>query len=266
MPQVHCNGLDLYYADTGHGEPLVFLNGLAGDHLYWMGQVRAFAEKCRCIAIDNRDAGRSSYATGPYTIADLADDVVTLLDVLGLPAAYLVGLSLGGMIAQEAALRHPQRVRSLFLADTLAKSDAWFMATLEAFAIIRRGVPDTPAFFDALLPWLTGHQFFQSASKVDWLRALLKQNPYPQRIDGFFRQFDAIRAHDTLERLSAIRCPVLVGVGEDDMIVPPRYSQEIAKRIPHARLEVLPGVGHAPPLEDPRRFNSLLREFLMEQE
>src|SRR5262249_46002696 len=147
MPTHHCNGHDLHYIDTGRGEPLVFLNGLAGDHLYWMGQVRALGTRFRCLALDNRDVGRSTYAKTPYTIADLAEDAASLLDALHLRAAHVVGLSLGGMIAQELALRQPQRVRSLFLVGTLARADAWFTATLDAFSLIRRQVPDTPAFF-----------------------------------------------------------------------------------------------------------------------
>lgn len=264
MPQLRRDDLLLYYADTGQGEPLVFLNGLAGDHLYWNGQVRAFGDRCRCLALDNRDAGRSSYATGPYTMADLAGDVAGLLHALDLPPAHLVGLSLGGMIAQEVALAHPRRVRSLVLTGTLARADAWFNATLDAYSHIRRQVADTPAFFEALLPWLVSPRFFESSTKVEWLRAFLHQAPHPQQIDGFFRQFAAMRGHDTLDRLSAIRCPVLVAVGEDDLIVPPRYARQLAERIPQARLEMLPGVGHAPVIEEPRRFNRLLGDFLRE--
>jgi 3-oxoadipate enol-lactonase len=262
MPRVRCNGLELNYADVGRGEPVVFLNGLAGDHLYWSGQVRAFAGRFRCLALDNRDAGQSDYAPAAYAIADLADDVAALLAALGLPPAHVVGLSLGGMIAQELALRHPERVRGLFLAGTLARADDWFRATLATYGHIRRQVADTPAFFEALLPWLVSHRFFEAATKVEWLRALLRTGPYPQRIDGFFRQFAAMERHDALERLPRVACPVLVAVGEDDLIVPPRYSREIAARLPQARLELLGGVGHAPPIEDPRTFNRLLAAFL----
>ncbi len=226
MAQVHCNNLLLHYSDRGRGVPVVFLNGLAGDHLYWGGQVRSFSDRFRCVALDNRDAGQSAYASEPYTLADLADDVAGLLQALELPPAHLVGLSLGGMIAQEVALTHPDRVRSLFLVGTLARADDWFNATLDTYALIRRQVADTPAFFEALLPWLVGHRFFESSTKVEWLRALLRQNPYPQRIDGFFRQFDAIRRHNTMDRLTALHCPVLVAAGEDDRIAPPRYSQQ----------------------------------------
>jgi pimeloyl-ACP methyl ester carboxylesterase len=261
MPRVRCNDLELFYEDTGQGDPVVFLNGLAGDHLYWSGQVRAFSGRFRCVAPDNRDAGQSGYAARPYVVADLAADVAGLLDALGLPSAHLVGLSLGGMIAQEVALAHPGRVRSLFLVGTLARADDWFNATLDAYGHIRRQVADTPAFFDALLPWLVSHRFFEAPGKVEWLRGFLRQAPFPQQLDGFFRQFDAMRRHDTLDRLPAIRCPVLVAAGEDDRIAPARYAQQLAARIPHARLEILPDVGHAPVLEDPRRFNRLLAGF-----
>src|SRR4051812_45374444 len=112
MPQLPCNGVTLHYAATGKGAPVLFLNGLAGDHLYWMGQVRAFARQFHCLALDNRDAGQSSYASQSYTIVDLAEDVACFLHTLNQPPAHVVGLSLGGMIAQELALRHPERVQS----------------------------------------------------------------------------------------------------------------------------------------------------------
>ena len=252
----------LHYADIGQGDPVIFLNGLAGDHLYWMGQVRAFSSRYRCLAIDNRDSGRSFYASKPYSLGELADDVFGLLQSLQLPPAHVVGLSLGGMIAQELALRYPDRVRSLFLADTLGRTDDWFFATLQAFGLIRRQVADTPAFFQALLPWLVSHRFFEHPGRAEWLSALFRQNPHPQRIEGFFRQLEAVRGLDTLDRLGSLHCPVWVLAGEDDMIAPPRYARQLAEHVPQARLVLLPGVGHAPPIEDSRSFNRVLGEFL----
>jgi pimeloyl-ACP methyl ester carboxylesterase len=262
MPHVHHHGFTLHYTEAGKGQPVVFLNGLAGDGLYWKGQVRTFADRFRCLALDNRDAGQSSYAAASYTMADLAGDVLGVLQALDVPPAYLVGLSLGGMIAQHVALADPRRVRGLFLVGTLARADAWFNATLDMYSDLRRQVADTPAFFEALLPWLVSHRFFESSTKVEWLRAFLHQHPYPQRSEGFFRQFEAMREHDVVDRVKAIDCPVLVAVGEDDAIVPPRYARHLAGAIRQARLEVLPGVGHAPPIEDPRGFNRLLADFL----
>ena len=144
--------LALHYSAVGSGEPLIFLTGLSGDHLYWMGQLRAFGSRFRCLCSDLRDAGQSPYVSSSYTIADLAEDVIRLMDSLHLVPAHVVGMSLGSMIAQEMALRHPDRVRSLFLAGTLAQSDVWFRGILDAFSAIRRQVDGTPAFFQTVLP------------------------------------------------------------------------------------------------------------------
>jgi pimeloyl-ACP methyl ester carboxylesterase len=262
MPLRPLRNAELFYEEKGQGEPLLFLNGLSGDHLYWRGQLRAQSKSFRCLAIDNRDVGQSGYAAEPYTISDLAQDVLQLMDELALPPAHVVGLSMGGMIAQELALAAPERVRSIVLVDTLARADEWFRGTLRTFELIRRHVADTGAFFEAILPWWVSHRFFDESDRVSWLRALLRQNPYPQRLDGFLRQLDALGRHDASGRLSAIACPVLVLVGEDDYIVPMRYSRQLQQLIPQAQLVVLPGVGHAPPIEDGPLFNAHLTAFL----
>lgn len=254
--------IKLFHDEKGQGEPLLFLNGLSGDHHYWRGQLRAFGKDYRCLAVDNRDVGQSSYAAEPYTIGDMAGDVREWLERLAVPAAHVVGLSMGGAIAQELALLDPRRVRSLILVDTLARADEWFRDQLRAFALIRRQVADTSAFFDAILPWWVSHRFFDESERVSWLRAFLRQNPHPQSLDGFLRQLDALSRHDAADRLRDITCPVLVMVGEDDCVAPPRYSRQIQERIPQARLTVLRGVGHAPAIEDAGQFNSRLKEFL----
>jgi 3-oxoadipate enol-lactonase len=262
MPRCQLPESDLFYAEKGQGEPLVFLNGLSGDHLYWMGQLRAFAKHFRCLAPDNRDVGQTRGPAAPYTTAEMAADVAGLLDRLGLPPAHIVGLSLGGMVAQELALARPERVKSLVLVDTLARANEWFRGTLGAFELIRRQVADTPAFFEAILPWWVSCRFFEESERVTWLRWLLRQTPYPQPLDGFLRQLEATRRHDALDRLRHVACPALVLVGEDDAVCPPRYSEQLRGAVPGARLVVVPGVGHALPFEDPRAFTSLLAEFL----
>lgn len=262
MPLCHLSHTDLFHDERGQGEPLLFLNGLSGDHLYWRSQFRLFGKRYRCLAVDNRDVGQSRYADGPYSIRDLAGDLTEWMEYLELPPAHVVGLSLGGAIAQELALAAPGRVKSLVLMNTLARADDWFRGTLRAFELIRRQVADTAAFFDAILPWWVSHRFFEQSERVSWLRALLRQNPYPQRLDGFLRQLEALGRHDAAERLPQIACPVLVMGGEDDCIAPPRFSREIQALIPQAQLIVSPGAGHAPPLEDPTTFNSRLEEFL----
>jgi pimeloyl-ACP methyl ester carboxylesterase len=262
MPAVQLSQVNLYYAEKGTGEPLLFLNGLSGEHGYWMGQLRAFGGRFRCLAVDNRDAGRSTSASGPYTIRDLAADVAELLDQLAVTRAHVVGLSMGGMIAQELALARPALVKSLALVATLAHADDWFRATLDAFGLIRRQVADTAGFFEAILPWWVSHRFFEQPDRITWLRWLLRQNPLSQSLEGFQRQLAALGGHNALDRLHLIHCPVLVLTGEDDSVAPPRYARQILACLPHARLDLLPGVGHAPPLENPAQFNRRLAEFL----
>jgi pimeloyl-ACP methyl ester carboxylesterase len=262
MPSALCNGLPLYYADAGAGEPVVFLNGLGGDHLYWMGQVRACARRFRCLAVDNRDVGRSAACEVAYHLRDMADDVAALLESLKLPSAHIVGLSLGGMIAQELVLRHPERVRSLFLVCTAAHADTWFQGLLDLLAALRKQAADTSAFFNTLLPWLVSYQFFAEPDHAERLKVLIRQNPHPQPAAGFFRQLEAMRGLATLERLDQVRCPLLVAAGEDDMLIPARYGRQIVERVPGARFVVLPGAGHSPPLEDGRGFNKVLLDFL----
>jgi 3-oxoadipate enol-lactonase len=266
MPLYHLSHADLFHDEKGQGEPLLFLNGLSGDHLYWRSQFRIFGPKYRCLAVDNRDVGQSSYAASPYTIRDLAGDLSEWMEQLGLPPANVVGLSMGGAIAQELTLAAPQRVKSLVLMNTLARADDWFRGTLRAFELIRRQVADTAAFFDAILPWWVSYRFFQESERVSWLRAMLRQNPHPQRLEGFLRQLEALARHDTADRLRQITCPVLVMAGEDDCVVPLRFSREIQELIPQAPLTVLRGVGHAPPLEDAGQFNTRLAEFLALQQ
>jgi pimeloyl-ACP methyl ester carboxylesterase len=262
MSNATCNGIDLHYAESGQGEAVVFLNGLAGDHLYWAGQMRACSRHFRCLGVDNRDAGRSSYSSAPYHLADMADDVATLLQTLHIASATVVGLSLGAMIAQELAVRHPGLVRGLFLVSTTGRADAWLLGVLDILAMLRKQSADTAGFFDAFLPWLVSYRYFAEPDHVDQLKVLLRKNPYPQQAEGFFRQIDAIRGLDSLDRLAAVRCPVLVASGEDDILIPARYGRQVAEQIPGARFVLIPGVGHSAPMEDGRAFNRLLREFL----
>jgi pimeloyl-ACP methyl ester carboxylesterase len=262
MPWCTLPALELFYADKGTGEPVLFLNGLSGDHLYWSAQLRAFSRKFHALAPDNRDVGQTRHPSQPYAIADLADDAAGLLGRLNLPPAHVIGLSMGGMIAQELALRAPQRVRSLVLADTLGRSDEWFRGTLTTFEKIRRTVADTPAFFDAIMPWWVSWRYFEGSERITWLRWLLQQNPHPQPLEGFLRQLDAMSRFDALDRVADIRCPVLILAGEDDCICPVRYSERLRDRIPGARLAVLPQVGHAPPIENAALFQQQVTEFL----
>lgn len=262
MPKVRVGDIEMHYVEAGSGAPLVLIMGFGGDHLAWGFQFRALAETCHVVAFDNRGSGQTDSPDSPYTIPMMADDTAGLLAAIGMERAHVVGVSMGGMIAQELALRHPERVRSLHLGCTLARPDNYMRAHLEAWREIRRSLT-REATIRAFGLWLFGPATYQERPEfIEMIYQNALANPFPQTLTGFIRQGDAIMTHDTVGRLPALRCPTLVSVAEDDILVPPRFAREVAARIPDARLEILPRAGHVYFWERPEEFNGLCLDFL----
>jgi pimeloyl-ACP methyl ester carboxylesterase len=264
MPKAHVNGIDLHYVELGtpDAEPLLMIMGWGGDHTAWAFQLPAFSQRYRVVALDNRGAGQSDAPDAPYTIVGMADDAMGLLDALGIRRAHVCGASMGGMIAQEIALRHPARVRTLQLHATLARPDAYMHALSGAWGEVRPRV-EREEWLRMLTLWLFAPVTF--ADRPELVELLVQNalaNPYPQSLTGFLRQGEAVRAHDTLEQLDRIRCPTLVSVAEHDILVPPRFSQVIAQRVPGAEMKTVADAGHAYIWERPEAFNAMCLEFL----
>lgn len=240
----------------------MLIAGFGGDHLSWGFQHAALSARYRLIAFDNRGSGRSEAPEGPWTTRLMAEDTIALMDRLGLDTAHVVGVSLGGMIAQEVTLAQPQRVRSLQLYGTAARPDRYMLALLDNLRAVRRGL-GRDAAQRAMALWLFGATTFNERPEfVDMLLYAASSQSYPQSDAGFERQGDAVMTHDALDRLPTIGCPTLVGVGEEDLLVPLRFSREIVRAIPHAELRTVARAGHALFWEQPAEFNALSLEFL----
>lgn len=262
---ISSNGQQLYYEMHGDGEPLVLVMGIGYDSSLWkLQQVPALSKRFRVVIFDNRDAGRSSRAAHPYSIADMADDVAGLLDGLDIPHAHLLGLSMGGMIAQEFALRHADRLDRLVLSGVGAAPARSAFDPIRIWSWVRSHDDSGEAFVAQQFVWLFSSSFLRNDAAVKQTLALLASNPTPMTRDAYTRQAMAYLQHDALDRLGGIQVPTLVVGGEQDLLTPPWILQEVATAIPGAELRILRGHGssHLLPLERPAEFNQLVTDFL----
>jgi pimeloyl-ACP methyl ester carboxylesterase len=264
MPTVRANGIDVYYEDQGSGEPLLLIAGFACDHAIWSQVTPALAGKYRVISFDNRGVGRSSAPDSPYSIRRMAEDAAALLHEVGATQVHVAGHSMGGLIAQELALRYPERVCSLLLLSSQAKSDERGKALIETLGELPRMV-DPRTCARLIMPWLYTNAFYAKPGAIDQLVTWLIETPFPTTPQGMYHQSRAITACDTSGRLEAIRCPTLILVGKEDILIPPAFSQRLAKGIPTAELVVLEGTGHGLLIESPDTVAEAMLDFLSRQ-
>jgi pimeloyl-ACP methyl ester carboxylesterase len=261
MPKVQVNDINIYYETHGAGTPLLLISGLAARGQAFFKQVPALAEQFRVITFDNRGVGESDQPLTAYSLAQMADDAAGLLDKLAIPAAHVFGISMGGMIAQELALRHPQCVRKLALGCThcgiknCAPAPAWAME-------IFRNLPGKPRA-----------QVVRECIPINYSPYTQEHNPQliaemlplsldnRQQLHAYANQMAAIWAFDAYDRLPQITAPTLVLTGKDDALIPPANSQIIAAQIPGAQLIEFEQAGHLFFIEQPDEVNRALLEF-----
>lgn len=274
MSTAQINGIEVYYEEQGSGDPLLLIMGLAADSLAWMFQLPDFAKHYRTIVYDNRGVGRSSKPAGPYSIAQMAEDAVGVLDTLDIRRAHVVGVSMGGMIAQEIAIRHPERVRGLVLACTYAKPDEaierHLVTSLAAFGGTRGpngeiqvdvSKLDPMMFFQQLLPNVFNAQFIMT-ELPKLMQVFSGALQYGFSMDAILAQVGATQGHDTLARLGQIKAPTLVLTGDSDLLIPCACSDVLAEKIPGAKLEKITGGSHGFNFETPDVFNKAVLDFL----
>jgi pimeloyl-ACP methyl ester carboxylesterase len=258
------NGARLYYEVYGEGEPLLLIMGLGANHLSWTPQIPVYAREFQVIVFDNRGTGQSDFSEGvDYTIPLLADDAAALLDFLGIDAAHVYGVSVGGMIAQEMALRHPERVRSLILGATspggthaAAPDPQALQGLLDQGAAVDRVV--NPALLDVLFsPAYLAEQGSELLEKFQRLADYPATSP-----EAYAAQLRAVARHDTYDRLPDIAAPTLVLHGTDDPLLPVGNAHILAERIPGAKLVLFEGARHAYLLEKQAEADAAVLDFL----
>lgn len=244
----------IHYREVGErGPALVLVQGLALDGRFWFElpeRLAGDAEKpWRVLVPDNRGVGRSDLPSRPWTMADMADDVAAVLDHAGVRQAVVVGISMGGMIAQHLVLRHPDRVNGLVLLATTPGLPHGRLPELDMIRVLLGSPLRKTGHVEALAQLILPKHAHSRANELlaGWFELLREQAPVAP---AFFGQVGAVVGHSTGRRLGNIRVPTRVITGDQDRLVPPANSRLLSERIPNATLEVLEGIGHGIPLMD----------------
>jgi pimeloyl-ACP methyl ester carboxylesterase len=263
MPQAAVDGISLFYERRGSGEPLLLIQGMSGSHAAW-GEpfLGGLGDDVDVVAYDHRGVGDSTPQTDPFSIVQLADDAAGLLDALEWDTAHVLGISMGGMVAQELALRHPQRIRTLTLGCTFPGGAE---AQLTDPALIQE-LAGALLSGDRELALRTGFKANLSAAHVadegNWPAFQEMATAVPVAVPVIMLQMQAVMGHDTSARLASIEAPTLVVHGTEDRMLPVVNGELIARLVPDARLELLDGVGHMFWWEEPERSAALVRSHV----
>jgi len=263
MPIVSTGDTQISYDQRGAGEPLLLINGFASSSATWgPAFLEGLARSFRLITFDNRGTGRSDTRDEPVTLARLADDGVAVLDALGVARAHVMGISMGGMIAQELALRHPERVLGLVLGCTNVGVPLSQVASQETLALLfpPAGVDPREA---ARYAWRVGYTDAFIAANQALLESVLDRAlEHPTPLFTRMRQSEAVREWQSHDRLGGLTAPTLIITGDRDILVPPENSQILHERIAGSRLEVIKDAAHVFPSSHPEETVGLVTEFL----
>jgi len=261
VPIVDSGDASLWWDETGAGEPpLLLIQGLGYTADMWHRILPGLAAHRRVVAFDNRGVGRSSVPDEPWTVEQMADDAIAVLDAIGGGAAHVFGVSMGGLIAQEVALRHPERVLSLVLGCTHPGGREAARMDADAAAMLMDREPKSAReAIDASLPFI----YAPTTAAQDIDADVEVRLRFPLRGKAYWGQLDAMRKHaGTYDRLRDIKMPMLVLHGDADRLVQPANATLLAGAIPGSKLVWLPGASHVFWTDQPERTIAEVNAFL----
>jgi pimeloyl-ACP methyl ester carboxylesterase len=261
MPAIKVNGISMYYELHGEGIPLVLIMGLRRNLEWWYCQIPELSKQFKIIAFDNRGAGRSDKPDMEYSIRLFADDTAGLMEALGIHNAHILGVSMGGYIAQELALNYPDKVRSLILGCTSCGGKRAVLMSeerIKKFTANEGLTPDEILLKDMDI-YFSDRFIVDNPDKVQKFIDISLR--YYQPADAFLRQFAACLKHDTADRLSSLKVPILITTGDDDPLVPPQNSLILKELLPGSKLYLFPNRRHGFFIEEAIKFNQKIIEF-----
>ena len=262
MPQVQVGDISMNYEEQGEGEPLVLMHYTSADNASWAFQYGDYAPRYRCISMDLRGSGLTDKPPGPYSTEQCAEDVVGLMDALGLERAHVAGMSLGAAIGLWIAARHPERVVSLSLHSGWHRTDAYLRAALETWRTIAQARGSVPeGVIESVLPWCFTPETYANTEFIDTIEGFIRSRP-EQPLEAFLSQCDAVLAHDASGVLGDIRAPTLLTYGRHDQVTSLRFADPLMSGIKGAELAIFEDCSHAGLHENAAEFNSVTLDFL----
>ncbi|HJT89369.1 MAG TPA: alpha/beta fold hydrolase [Bryobacteraceae bacterium] len=259
MAFVENQGVNIYWNEEGAGPPVLLIMGLGYNSAAWWRTRPVLAARYRTIALDNRGVGRSGVPPGPYSIEWMASDAAAALAAAGAPRAHVFGISMGGMIAQEFALRHPEKVSSLILGCTAPGGPNAVRAERQAIDMLtNRANLSLEAAAEAAIPFI----YDPDTPRVRIEEDLERRRPWLPTPQGYLAQLQAIFAWESYSRLPEIKAPTLVIHGQNDRLIPPGNGELLASRIPGAQLTLIPHAGHLFTTDQPEAASRAILEFL----
>lgn len=270
MPFAQADGAEIYYevhpaqseASSPDKTPLLMIMGLGLNSLSWYKNLPGLSASRTIIIFDNRGTGRSAKPDRMYSIKQMANDAVAVLDAAGVRRAHVFGYSMGSLIAQEIALNYPHRVKSLILgASTPGGAYGLVPSFQTGLRMAMSGTANWQQAMELIIPILYSEEFIREHPEEVAADTRI-QLIYPTPGYAYHRQLEAITRHDTYNRLYRLAMPALVFAGDKDRMVVPENSKNLARQIPRAELVIVPGRGHFLPSEDPELTNRLILNFL----
>lgn len=250
--------VELYYELHGQGNPVIFINGLTSSIESWSYQIAAFRSKYQVLVYDCRGQGRSDKPATGYTGQHLTSDLLALTSHLNLGRSHIIGHSFGGYIALNYAIEHPENVRSVVISDTTSEAHPLIEKILRSW-VDAQDYGGLDLRFDISLPWLYAESFIGSnPRKIKLFKEAFRKNDL-NALKGL--TLESLE-NDATPRLNMLKAPILLVLGDEDILTPYRYTRKLLDQIPHAGFALIKGCGHVPPIEKHREFNRIVLDFL----
>lgn len=261
MAYLRCNNIKIYYEITGKGMPIVLINGIGCDTRSWEFLIPFLASSFQVINFDMRGSGKSDKPDKPYTISEITNDTYDLLSGLNIKRANILGFSLGGCVAIELAINHPEIIDKLILLSTTPSLKKPYPPT-ETAKLSLNQTEVTPDSLKNIYDIIYGPDF-KKRFKIEEFIKMRMEDPYPQPSFAYINQLHALNNFDMCDKVDRIADKTLIIAGSNDNMIPPDNSKWLHKKIMHSKLSIIKDAGHILPVECPDTLNKIIKTFLL---